>query len=60
MLLFRLYEKVTKKYTRGCALWTPESGSKFRAVDYLLNRKLCLSENFYENLQPCAIPLGVF
>ena len=62
MLLFRLYEKVTKKYTRGLRpSGYPECGSKFRAWGLFAKlQTMCLSRNFYENLQPCAIQLGVF
>ena len=34
-------QKVTKNTPRASALWTPGSGSKFRAVNYLLKRKFC-------------------
>ena len=41
MLLFRLYEKVTKKYTKGPRpSGLPGYSSKFRAVNYLLKHKL--------------------
>ena len=51
MLLFRLYEKVTKKYPREPRpSGLPGSGSKFRAVDFLIRlQALFLSEKLLEN-----------
>ena len=41
MLLFRLYEKVTKKYTRGLRpSGYPECGSKFRAWGLLIKPQI--------------------
>ena len=52
VLLFRLYEKVTKKYPRGpLPSGLPEYGSKFRAWELFIKpQAMCLSRNFYENL----------
>ena len=89
MLLFRLYEKVTKrddfyvlfakrtkrmffcyflrraksnqKHAEGFG--PLDSGERFKIPSSELLTKtqiLCLSRNFYENLQPCAIQLGIF
>ena len=59
---FSLVRKSNQKVPqRAAALWTP--GERFKIPSGGLLAKpqaMYLSENFYENLQPCAIPLGVF
>ena len=57
VLLFRLYEKVTKKYPKGLLTsGLPGNGSKFRAVELFDKAQtMCLSENFYAKLPSCAI-----
>ena len=57
VLLFRWYEKVTKKYPRGpLPSGLPEYGSKFRAWGlFAKSQTMCLSENFYAKSSLCAI-----